>query len=314
MHSERLPCYEELPFRSSDPPASSWGLWGDEDRCGTLNLVSTAQVLRAAQFVREGIVVPLDLSLDFFDPPLFGRAVLERSIQAIGPDGAAFDETVERWNLQSSSQWDGFGHVSEPGIGCYGGGGRERHGIDAWASRGVVARGVLADVAASRAARGVEIDPMERAEITPDELLSTIEDAGVKVENGDVLLVRTGWLERYRRLSHAERSKLAAGPGESLGLAAGEEMASLLWDLHVAAVAGDNPSLEAWPPRTGEGVHRSLHRSMLVRLGIPIGELFNLDELARSCAELRRYEFLFVSAPLHLAGAVASPANSIAVL
>ena len=45
-----------------------------------------------------------------------------------------------------------------------------------------------------------------------------------------------------------------------------------------------------------------------------IGELFDFGPLAAACAREGRHEFLFVSVPLNLTGAVGSPANAVAIL
>jgi kynurenine formamidase len=306
-----LPSFGDLPTSPAAPPQSSWGLWGENDRCGALNLATPDRVLRAAALVSTGRVVPLDLAIDLVDPPLFGRARTSRVVSAIGPAGAAFDEELLAWNLQTTTQWDGFGHIAEPGVGSYNGLPHERHGVDAWSHHGIVTRGVLADLARWRADRGIACEPMDRGEIAADELRAVLEQQEALVEPGDVLLIRTGWVARYRELSNLERHRLADGPGESLGLSASQEMVALLWDLHVSAVAADNPSLEAWPPPSAPSEQRtvscaddmqarSLHRSLLARLGVPIGEMFDLDELATCCATRGRYDFCFVSVPLNI--------------
>ena len=78
----------------------------------------------------------------------------------------------------------------------------------------------------------------------------------------------------------------------------------------MAAVAADNPSLEPWPPTPETGF---LHFRLLPHLGIPIGELWYLEELAADCAGDGVYEFLLTSAPLHSRGGVGSPPNALAI-
>jgi kynurenine formamidase len=147
------------------------------------------------------------------------------------------------------------------------------------------------------------------------------------VEPGDVLLVRTGWVSWYRGLGADERTalgELTIAP--SCGLRAGEETAALLWDLHVAAVASDSPAFESVPFggltdadeiraafRSERVADVFVHVRLLALLGIPIGEMFDLEALADECAVDRRYEFLFSSAPLALRGGVGSPANALAI-
>jgi hypothetical protein len=91
-----------------------------------------------------------------------------------------------------------------------------------------------------------------------------------------------------------------------------------LWDLGLAAVAADNPALEVFPPGTGgeevpDAEGRFLHFQLLPRLGLPIGELWDLDALADACAVDGRYDFMLTSAPLRLLNGVASPPNALAI-
>jgi hypothetical protein len=79
----------------------------------------------------------------------------------------------------------------------------------------------------------------------------------------------------------------------------------------VAALAGDHPSLEAWPPTAETGGF--LHQRLIGLLGIPIGELWYLEGLASDCAADGVYDFMFTSAPLNILGGVGSPPNAIAI-
>jgi hypothetical protein len=89
-------------------------------------------------------------------------------------------------------------------------------------------------------------------------------------------------------------------------------MAAYLWDHHIAAVAADNPALEAWPPRAETGGF--LHERLIPLLGMPIGELWQLGQLAEACLTEGRYEFFLTSAPLNVPGGVGSPPNALAML
>jgi len=313
-----LPAYDDLPVRSDAPAGSSWGVWGDGDVLGCLNLLTPERAARAAQGVRTGRVFPLDLDLGFPDPPLFGRPRLRHEVLGTG----GHDDLVEL-NTQTSTQWDGFRHVAHPVHGHYGGVADEDHGIHHWAARGIVARAVVADVGRWRETAGRPLRYGEPDAIEPDDVTACLADQGVEVEAGDVLLVRTGWLTWYRSLDGAGRTHLA----EHLvipGLRPGRDTARMLWDLHIAAVAADNPSLEMWPPAglTGGAWRRRLaedpegtfvHTALLGLLGLPIGELWDLDALAEDCAADGRWEAMLTSAPLHLRHGAASPPNALAI-
>ena len=304
------PTYDELLARTDAPAGSTWGLWPGREVLGCLNRITPERRQRAATLVTTGEVFALDLDPELPDPPLFGRARLQREVTWLGDVG--HDEILSGYNTQSSSQWDGFRHIRSREHGFHGGVADEDHGIHHWAELGIVTRGVLADVARWRS-----ISPGESDVIAPDELRECLEEQGVTVARGDILLVRTGWTTWYRTLDRAGR-EAAAGQQVCCGLRAGPSTVRYLWDLGLAAVAGDQPALEVFPPGTGaeetddlEG--RFLHFQLLPRLGMPIGELFDLDALAEACAADGRYDFMFTSAPLRLRNGVASPPNALAI-
>ena len=314
-----LPDYDDLPVTAGAPPRSAWGVWGDDDVFGCLNRLSAEAVRRAAARVTRGAIFPLDLELELPDPPLFGRA---RLVHEVTGQRVGHDELISNWNTQSSSQWDGFRHVADPEHGFFGGVADEDHGVHHWARRGIAGRAVLADVGRwrERAGRPLRMDAPDPIE--PDDLLATLRDQGVSVETGDILLVRTGWLSWYRGLDGDARRGLVptfAAPG----LRPGEATARTLWNLHIAAVAADNPALEVWPPGAlvaaagGRPDFSSpetfVHRSLLPRLGLPIGELWDLAALAEDSVRHGRWDSLLVSAPLNLRGGVASPPNATAL-
>ena len=317
-----LPSYDDLLERTGAPPGSSWGLWGDDDVLGCLNLLTPERVVRAAALVRHGRVFPLNLELDLPDPPLFGRPGPVHDVTSLAADGSIHDETLSNWNTQASAQWDGFRHVAHTEHGFYNGVADEEHGMHHWARRGIVGRGVLADVARWRESQGLAVRPGEADVISVDEIASTLDAEGTTVEIGDILLIRTGWLAWYRGLDTDARAETATGFA-SIGLRSGPELPRFLWDLHIAAVAGDNPAVEVFPPGTGVDLDNPsavmddpdgfAHRALLPLLGLPLGEMWDLDALAADCAADGVYEFLVTSAPLNLTAGVASPPNALAV-
>src|SRR5262249_2813098 len=192
--------------------------------------------------------------------------------------------------LQGSTQWDGLRHYSDADYGWYSGAthddvsasGPGRLGIEHFARRGIVARGVVLDVVRSVEREGGRLDPFDVFPIGPELIERVAGEQGVDLRVGDVLLFRTGWVGAYERLTQDKREQLAAAgrPG-SPGLS-GEDLPAFLWDHGIAAVAADNPALEAGHPGTGSNL--SLHKALLARLGMPLGELWVLEPLAADCA------------------------------
>jgi kynurenine formamidase len=156
------------------------------------------------------------------------------------------------------------------------------------------------------------VNPLDRDVYTLKELQAAIEHQGSPLKPGTILLVRTGWMESYEKLTADEKRAIA--PMEkmrSAGIEASREMVAWLWNNRVAAIGTDCPAVEAVPSDfTDESI---LHYRALPLLGLPLGELFVLAPLAEECARDRRYEFMVVSAPLNVEGGIASPPNAVAI-
>jgi hypothetical protein len=89
-------------------------------------------------------------------------------------------------------------------------------------------------------------------------------------------------------------------------------------DSGVVALISDNRAVEfeyaGPPPGVERGPLLGLHELCLFKLGVHLGELWYLTELARWLREHKRHYFLLTAPPLHLPGAVGSPANAIATV
>jgi hypothetical protein len=320
---EDLPTYRELRGRPDAPDGSSWRLWGDDDRLGTLNLLTPEATQRGLASATTGRVVPLNASVTEFAPPLFGREPMAHDV-GVFSRGRVRDETLSGLNTQASSQWDGLGHVQQLGVGFYNGLEGDEHGIDEFARRGMATRGVLLDAEMWLRDRGAPIDHEAPHGITAEHLRGMLADLAEPVEAGDVLVLHTGWLDHVRG---------TGGPADRLhfsapGLAPGREVLEVVWDTHCAAIVSDNPSLECWPPGASApesarsapredrdaGVQVFMHYELIALLGVSVGEMWDTGGLARACRAEGRSTFLLTSAPLNVPGGVASPANALAVL
>jgi kynurenine formamidase len=315
---DAIPAFDSLPRLPRSGLQHAWNVWGPGDNLGTINRLTGPVVASAASCVRTGERCGLSLPLGLPDPPYYPwRQGLRHTFLPIGP--AAWDDYVDGFYLQFSSQWDGLRHIGSPD-GWFGGwrahpsDDLEPLGIHHWAARGIVGRGVLVDLA-SYASSGGDYDPFTRVAFRPADLTAALAAQGTSLRGGDILCVRTGWTDKYLGLSSAERADLAKSrkmPGyTSAGLAGSEEMARFLWDSGIAAVPCDNPAVEVAQPDPADGF---LHERLIPGLGMAIGELFSFGDLAAACAREKRYEFLFVSVPLNVTGAIGSPANAVAIL
>lgn len=180
------------------------------------------------------------------------------------------------------------------------------------AKKTITGRGVLLDWFSWAQGRNLSIDPFSRDSIPLSHLLQVASHQGTSFRPGDILLIRTGWLNAYNCLSLAERALLPERAiRTSCGVEASEEAIKWHWDNAFAAVATDTVAYEAWPSLKPYGV--SMHEVFLSGWGMPIGESFDLEGLAEKCLELKRWTFLFVSVPLHIPRGVASPPGATAI-
>jgi kynurenine formamidase len=312
----KIPTFEELPIRKDLPADCSWGVFGDNDALGCLNFLTAEGVVDAARLVQSGKVFRLDARMGFAKPPLFGRAPAEHRVSPLGP--MANDDFVH-FNTQESSQWDGLGHVGHVRHERYYGnvtseevrGGNAKLGIHHWKDK-FVGRGLLIDVFGYRKAKGIPVNPLDREVYTLAELNEALEHQGSTLQPGTILLVRTGWMESYEKLTaEGKREMSSMEKMRSAGIEATREIVAWLWNNRVAAIGTDCPAVEAFPSDFSD--ERILHYRALPLLGLPLGELFVLAPLAEDCAHDRRYEFLLVSVPMNVEGGIASPPNAVVI-
>ena len=308
---ERVPAYDELPVLAASDVRHAWRVWGANDRLGTMNRVTPRTVLAALRVPTSGRRFSLDLPLGAIDPPLYGRGQFAHRI--FDRNRNMVEDEIAYLDPQGSSQWDSLRHIRAGRSGHFGGLAADdaqvaELGIDRLVAFGLVLRGVLLDFPRYYSASGQRVDPYSEQAISAPDLRDCARVQGTEWQPGDLLLVRTGFLTAYR-----ERGGM---PGDMLampvtaGLDASADMARFLWDEGFAAVAADNPAVEVLPGNPAAG---SLHRRLIPALGMLLGELWDLDELAESCAADRRYECCVVSVPLRVPGGVASPANVMAI-
>jgi len=300
--STRRPLYRSLP------EGRAVGLYGPEEQLGCLNALTPERTQAAARLIRTGETFGLNAPLDYPSPHPHPRRTAPTQIVIRYPERR--DDYLEGLWPQASSQWDGLLHFRDPETGCfYNGNTDESRGIEAWADRGIVGRGVLLDIASFRQTQGRPIDWRKRDVVTVEDLIGCAHAQHVAITEGTILIVRFGWETAWLDATIQERLAVTRPEFSSPGLEASEAMAEHLWDWGLAAIAADNYALEAVP---FDGY--VLHVDLLPRLGMPIGEFWHVDELAAACARDGRYEFFFTSAPLHVRGGIGSTANALAIL
>lgn len=169
--------------------------------------------------------------------------------------------------------------------------------VPAWVDNGgIVGRGVLLDYAAWSERQGRKSNHFDSVSIPVAELEEVARSQGVEFKRGDILLVRSGWMQAYKRLSDDDVVTLAERESATaIGIESSETTLRWLWETGFSAVAGDMPSFEAWPC---QDTRYWLHEWLLAGWGMPIGELFDLEQLSRECRKAGEWSFLFTSVPL----------------
>ena len=152
--------------------------------------------------------------------------------------------------------------------------------------------------------------------VSRDDLLRVMDQDKVIVEKGDMLLLHTGFSQAILDMKkEPDGEKL----GTSYAVLDGRDDALLEWitDSGVASLIADNYGVEAVPSRPGGTTAHAglpLHQHCLFKLGVNLGEMWYLTELAAWLRQHKRNRFLLTAPPLRLTGAVGSPATPIATV
>jgi len=294
---------------------SNWGRWGDDDELGTLNLIDDAAVRRGAACVRTGKRFSLALRLDQRGPQVGGipgrinplRTMIAINSEFVGtPDGFCTSDDVVTMGLQAATHWDGLAHVSYSGQ-IYNGYDASTITVDGASKCGIArvasltSRGVLLDVA--RALGTDRLDPGYPIRVADLDL--ALAQSGVDLVAGDVLLVRTGFMQLFKA---RDREGYAAGHQPGLTM----ETVEWFHARDVAAVATDTFVFEVWPCEDPQML-LPVHLLHLRDMGLTQGQNFDLEALAADCADDGVYEFLLEASPLPFTGGCGSPVNPVAV-
>lgn len=262
----------------------------------SLSALTNARIIDLAQPLKRGIPVSPN-------HPGFEMALLRRHGDMMRPDGGSAANEIIVMGGHVGTHIDSLAHVSHDG--------KLHGGVDAtqvvsnagFAQLGVdtiepiLARGVLLDVVA---VRGTPLEAGE--EVTAEDLERAEELAAIEIQTGDAILIRTGWSRLWDQPeTYLGQTDGAPGPGR----AAGEWLAAKSPIL----AGGETVAFEQIAPARGHAV-LPVHRILLVENGIYIVENLNLEALANT----GEHEFLFVLAPLPIAGATGSPCRPIALL
>jgi kynurenine formamidase len=303
----------------------NWGRWGDDDRIGTLNLITEEARVAAAASVEHGRAISLAIDLKKDGPQIGQIPTRINPIHVMGtidhadlgdPDGkkmvAHFSDDMVTMGLQAGTHWDGLSHASYNGT-LYNGvptssiTAREGATVLGVEHVGpIVGRGVLLDIPGTKG-----VDRLEDGyEINSEDLDEAAEWAGVTMQPGDIVLIRTGRMQLY-----LEGGAMAYAAGANMdGATAGPGLDAARW-FHrndIAAVATDTYIFEVFPGPVWDDV-LGVHCLCLVEMGMTQGQNWNLEDLAATCVEFGRHHFFLNATPEPFVGATGSPVNPVAI-
>ena len=299
----------------------NWGRWGADDRIGTLNFVAPADIVRAASLVKTGRAFAMGIPLDRDGPQtgLFGgrwnpiHTMLATGTDAISgrqnkPQTLLYSDDAINMPVQSATHWDSLGHIFLDDK-MYNGldarlvdsNGVAQLGIEHTRNR-MLGRGVLLDVARHKRVRWLE----DGQGISNADLDATARAQGVEIRRGDFVIIRTGQMERCLAENH--------WGGYAGGDAPGVKFENCYWchEHEIAAICSDTWGVEVRPNETDE-VNQPWHWVVIPAMGLTMGEMFYLKELAEDCARDKVYEFFFCGPPLVIMGGSGSPINPLAI-
>ncbi len=184
-----------------------------------------------------------------------------------------------------------------------------RHlGLEHMAYQGVQGRGVLVDLHAHIGDdwRGVNLATLQ--EIMAED--------HVVVEPGDMLLLHTGYATRILEWNRKPDPRKLFTTGSYLD-ARDDALLDWIADSQISALVADNYAVEGLLGKDRDPSRHSflpIHHLCLFKLGVPLGEMWYLDELARWLREHERSRFLLTAPPLRMPGVVGSPLTPVATV
>jgi kynurenine formamidase len=283
---------------------SNWGRWGKDDQTGTINLLTPERRKRALASARDGVSVSMSHTYveqreaDATSP--FGREMLP-----IGTSDFVSDRYTVAFHGYAHSHMDSLCHMSHEGK-MYNGflrtevteAGCGKLAISNF-KQGIVARGVLLDIARLKGVKYLE----PGVPIYVEDLEAAEKKQGVKVEPGDVLFVRNGrWARRAE-----------VGPWATAQMGAGLHGSVLPWiKMRDVAMLGSDTVNDVLPSGVG-GVFEPIHQVAIVAMGMPLFDNLDLEAVAEEAARRGRWTFLLTTAPLAVETGTGSPLNPLAV-
>ena len=253
---------------------NNWGRWGNDDQLGTLNLITPAKLLQGQRLISTGRAV--SLARDVIPRPVYMYHVTYPAKRE------RVDVVLDRFDMVYHGfwithvdalchvGWDGELYNGRPFVSSLSVEGASWCPIDPISARGITTRGVFLDIAAARPEGFVTVGKP----VTPRELDECERRAGVRVEPGDVVVVRSGD-EAFRRANPDWVPRVSPHPGLHLSCLEwfrSKDIAAIAWDMMDERPSGY--------PGFGMTVHLAIPF-----LGLALVDNVDPERLAQACAE-----------------------------
>ena len=301
----------------------NWGKWGPDDEVGSLNYLTPAVVAAAAGSIRSGKTFTLQVKManPEGDPVWPGRSgavrinvmdeghfIAGKGVETAG--GAHYADDYMTCFLQGSTQYDALGHVWCEGQ-IWNGydakttiGGLAKASVCAIAEKGVVGRGILLDMARFRGKDVLDVGET----FTHHDLQACAAAQGATIEPHDILLIRTGWIGKFYKVSRDDFYSDFVEPG----LTHSRELVDWFQAMEIPNIVTDTIANEVTVDPVS-GCVLPLHNALMRNLGVTLTEIAWLDDLAADCADDGQYTFLYVAAPLKIVNGTGAPVNPVVI-
>ena len=281
--------------------------YGAEDTFGAINNLSAEKVVQAARLVTTGKTYALGVETGrdspAYPPRTYSMTILQLDDGTGTPLGSnqatGNDDLMTVW-MGIGSQIDGLGHMGINHV-YYNGNraqdfvaptGLTKLSIDRLPP--IVSRGVLIDMAAHMDKAILDAGTAFNSK----EIKAAAKAQNIKIEQGDVVLFHTGWMN----VAEDKERFMAGEPG------LGVDGAQYLAGLGVVAVGSDTWAVEVLPSED-PALAFPVHPELLAKNGVYILE--NMD--TRALAADGVHEFLFVLGQPRFVGAVQAVINPVAI-
>jgi kynurenine formamidase len=284
---------------------SNWGRWGKDDQTGALHLITPAKRKAAAALVTEGVSVSL-ARLTEMDKAVDNGSPFRLEMNWTGtntPGQFSLDTYHVLYHGYAHTHMDALCHMFCQGMMFNGY--SQKEVTDKGASQlaiqndrnGIFTRGILFDIPRLKGVPYLE----PKTPIYPEDLEAWEKEAGVRVEPGDVVFIRTGrWARRD-----------AKGPWNVATESAGLHASCAKWlrgrDI---AMLGSDAASDVMPSLV-PGVEQPIHQLMLISMGVALFDNCDLEAVATEAAKQRRWSFLLTASPIPVKGGTGSPLNPI---